>query len=197
MVTEIRQVRDLCHGTPRRREHPGTGHRSWVSVVCRLSNVNTKRRALGAQLAVFRQAAGLNQGQLAKAAFCDRSTVAHIEKGRSRGDERFWTVADECCGANGVLLAGFWAWVAAMQDYEVRAREEQLAQARAKAESLRVAAAPQLLRAADFSGTAGEVAADGKDQLAEQLVKLLCGLVRCNGEETDPSRATPTDALTA
>ncbi|MGH3977320.1 MAG: helix-turn-helix transcriptional regulator, partial [Pseudonocardiaceae bacterium] len=51
------------------------------------------RRALGAQLAVCRQAAGLAQGQLARAAFCDRSTVAHIEKGRSRGDERFWTVA--------------------------------------------------------------------------------------------------------
>jgi hypothetical protein len=43
------------------------------------------RRVLDAQLAAFRLAAGLTQGQLAKAAFCDRSTVAHIEKGRSRG----------------------------------------------------------------------------------------------------------------
>jgi transcriptional regulator with XRE-family HTH domain/tetratricopeptide (TPR) repeat protein len=135
------------------------------------------RRALGAQLAVFRQAAGLTQGQLAKAAFCDRSTVAHIEKGRSRGDERFWTVADECCGANGVLLAGFHAWVAAKHDHEVQIREEQLGQARAKAESLRATAAPQLLREAELTCMAGEVANDGGDQVTEQLVRLLCRLV--------------------
>ncbi|MGQ0717769.1 MAG: helix-turn-helix transcriptional regulator [Pseudonocardiales bacterium] len=135
------------------------------------------RRVLGAQLAAFRQAVGLTQGQLAKAAFCDRSTVAHIEKGRSRGDERFWTVADERCGANGVLLAGFHAWVAAKQDHEVRAWEAQLAQARAKAESLRATPAPQLLGDADMGGVAGEVATNGGDQVAEQLMRLLCGLV--------------------
>ncbi|MGH4006244.1 MAG: helix-turn-helix transcriptional regulator, partial [Pseudonocardiaceae bacterium] len=65
------------------------------------------RRVLGAQLAAFRQSAGLTQGQLAKVTFRDRSTVAHIETGRSRADERFWTVADDRCGADGVLLAGF------------------------------------------------------------------------------------------
>ncbi|MGH3814508.1 MAG: helix-turn-helix domain-containing protein [Pseudonocardiaceae bacterium] len=119
----------------------------------------------------------MTQGQLARAAFCDRSTVAHIEKGRSRGDERFWTVADECCGANGVLLAEFHAWVAAKQDHEVRIREGQLAQARAKAESLRATTAPQLLREAELSGTAGEAATDGRDQVTEQLVRLLCRLV--------------------
>lgn len=134
------------------------------------------RRALGAQLVAFRQAAGLTQGQLAKATFCDRSTVAHIEKGRSRGDERFWAVADERCGADGVLRAGFQAWVAAKQDHEVRISEEQLAQARARAESLR-ATAPQPLHDPDGEDTAREVAADGDDQIAEQLVRLLCGLV--------------------
>lgn len=135
------------------------------------------RRVLGAQLAVFRQAAGLAQGQLAKVTFRDRSTVAHIETGRSRGDERFWTAADERCGADGVLLAGFHAWEAAKQDHEVRTREAQLAQARARAESLRATAAPQLPRDAEVCGTAGEVAADGGDQVTEQLVRLLCGLV--------------------
>jgi transcriptional regulator with XRE-family HTH domain len=135
------------------------------------------RRALGAQLAAFRQAADLSQGQLAKAAFCDRSTVAHIEKGRSRGDERFWTVADENCGADGVLRAGFHAWATAKQDHEVRIREEQLTQARAKAESLRATTAPQLVRDVDSSGTSGEVPADGGNQVAEQFVMLLCRLV--------------------
>jgi hypothetical protein len=33
-----------------------------------------QRRALGARLAAFRQAADLTQGQLAKTAFCDRTT---------------------------------------------------------------------------------------------------------------------------
>lgn len=135
------------------------------------------RRALGAQLAAFRQAAGLTQGQLAKITFCDRSTVAHIEKGRSRGDERFWAVADECCGADGVLRAGFQAWVAAKQDHEVRTSEAQLAQARARAESLRAATAPQPLHDPDGEDTAREVAADGEGRITEQLVRLLCGLV--------------------
>jgi transcriptional regulator with XRE-family HTH domain/tetratricopeptide (TPR) repeat protein len=103
------------------------------------------RRVLGGQLAAFRQATGLSQARLAKATFCDRTSLAHIEKGRSRGDERFWTLADERCGAQGVLLAGFRAWESARQDHEVRAREALLAEARAKAEALRAAAAPQPL----------------------------------------------------
>lgn len=135
------------------------------------------RRVLGAQLAASRQAAGLTQGQLAKATFRDRSTVAHIETGRSRADERFWTLADECCGAGGGLRAGFQAWVAARQDHEVRTREAQLAQAREKAESLRATAAPPVMRAADWSVTAGEEVLDGGDQIAEQLMRLLCELV--------------------
>jgi DNA-binding XRE family transcriptional regulator len=59
------------------------------------------RRALGAQLAAFRQAAELTQGQLAIPAAVDRTTVAHIERGRSRGDQRFWKIVDERCRADG------------------------------------------------------------------------------------------------
>lgn len=97
------------------------------------------RRALGAQLAVFRVAAELTQGQVAQATFCDRTTVAHIEKGRSRGDERFWTIADGFCGADGVLLAAFRTVAAAKQAHEVRIREAQLVESRAKAQQLRLA----------------------------------------------------------
>ncbi|HEY3894256.1 MAG TPA: helix-turn-helix transcriptional regulator [Pseudonocardiaceae bacterium] len=131
------------------------------------------RRVLGAQLAAHRQAAGLTQGQLAKVTFRDRSTVAHIEIGRSRANEQFWRIADERCGAGGALLAGFRAWAAAKQDHEVRARETQLAQARAKAESLRATAAPIPLHVADIP----EVSVGEADQVTEQLVRLLCGLV--------------------
>jgi hypothetical protein len=96
------------------------------------------RRGLGAQLTIFRVAAKLTQGQLGRAACCDRTNVAHIEKGRSRGDERFWTIADELCGAEGSLLAAFHAVSAAKQAHEVQVREAQLAESRAKAQALRL-----------------------------------------------------------
>ena len=96
------------------------------------------RRALGAQLAIFRVVAELTQGQVAQAAFCDRTNVAHIEKGRSRGDERLWTVVDELCSADGALLAAFRLLAAAKQAHEVRIRETQLAESRAKARELRL-----------------------------------------------------------
>ncbi|MGH3823682.1 MAG: helix-turn-helix domain-containing protein [Pseudonocardiaceae bacterium] len=96
------------------------------------------RRALGSQLAVFRAAAELTQDQIARAAFRDRTTVAHIEKGRDRGDERFWTIADELCGADGALLTAFRAVAAAKQAHEIRIREAQLAESRAKAQALQL-----------------------------------------------------------
>jgi transcriptional regulator with XRE-family HTH domain len=92
------------------------------------------RRALGERLAAFRQAANLTQGQLAQAAICDRTTVAHIEKGRSRADERFWQVADATCQADGVLLSAFHEFRTAKVEHEDRAREAELAAHRAKIE---------------------------------------------------------------
>ena len=100
-------------------------------------------------------AAELTQGQLGQAVCCDRTNcdrtnVAHIEKGRSRGDERFWTIADELCGAEGALLAGFHAVSAAKQAHEVQVREAQLAESRAKMQALRLT----LRREADRLGIA-------------------------------------------
>lgn len=103
------------------------------------------RRVLGGQLAAFREAAGLSQGQLAKATFRDRTSVAHIEKGRSRAEERFWKLVDDRCRAQGVLLAGFHAWEAARQDHEVRVREALLAEARAAAQAMRAVPTPPLV----------------------------------------------------
>jgi tetratricopeptide (TPR) repeat protein/DNA-binding XRE family transcriptional regulator len=113
------------------------------------------RRVLGAQLAAFRQAAELSQGQLARVAVVDRTTVAHIEKGRSRGDERFWTVVDAKCRAGGALLAGFHAWEAAKQEHDVRLREAELVRVRARAQELRVTLAPQWFRGADHRAVPG------------------------------------------
>ena len=96
-----------------------------------------RRRVLGAQLATFREAAELTQGRLAKAAHCDRTTLNHIEKGRSRGDERFWEDADKAVHADGALLAAFYEIETAKQEYEQKRQDAHLAEVRAKVDALR------------------------------------------------------------
>lgn len=95
------------------------------------------RRALGVQLATFRQAAELTQGQLAKEAICDRTTVNHIEKGRARADERFWRAVDDACNAGGALIAAYLELETVKAEHEQREREQRLASVRAKAAQLR------------------------------------------------------------
>ena len=95
------------------------------------------RRALGTQLAIFRLAAELTQGQLAKIVVCDRTVIVHIEKGRARGDERFWRVVDEAVGADGALLAGCMELETAKAEHEQGERDKRLATVRAKVAALR------------------------------------------------------------
>lgn len=95
------------------------------------------RRALGTQLATFRQASELTQGQLAKMAICDRTTIVHMEKGRARADERFWRAVDDACDAGGALVAAYLELEAAKAEHEQREREQRLASVRAKAAELR------------------------------------------------------------
>ena len=59
------------------------------------------RRAIGERLVTFRKAADITQGQLAAAAYLDRTTVSHVEKGRARADEAFWQTADRLTEAGG------------------------------------------------------------------------------------------------
>jgi transcriptional regulator with XRE-family HTH domain len=100
-----------------------------------------RRRALGERLADFRRAAGLTQGQLAKSAFCDRTTVAHIEKGRRPADERFWRIVDDVCDTGGALLAEFMELDTAKHALEQRRHAEAIAAARARAVTTRPAPA--------------------------------------------------------
>lgn len=76
--------------------------------------------------------AELTQGQLARLAFCDRTTLVHIEKGRGRADERFWRTVDDACQADGALLAAFVALEAAKVEHEQREREQRLSAVRAR-----------------------------------------------------------------
>ncbi len=116
----------------------------------------------------------MSQGQLAIPTAVDRTTVAHIERGRSRGDERFWKIADKKCHADGALLAGFHAWQAARQDHEVRTREAQLAEARARAELTGGFTAP-LAYLVCLGSLAGKVTAEWRDQVYGQLATFLRG----------------------
>ena len=95
-----------------------------------------QRRALGARLAAFRQAADLTQGQLAKTAFCDRTTSSHIEKGRARADERCRQACDAAARADGALLDACHDLVAAKQAHEQQEQQTRLTQARARAKRL-------------------------------------------------------------
>lgn len=96
------------------------------------------RRALGEQLSTSRQAAELTQAQLARETFCDRTTVAHVEKGRARADERFWKIADRVTNAEGVLLAAFRQLDATKAEDELRTRQASVAEARARAHQFRL-----------------------------------------------------------
>ncbi|SDD93593.1 helix-turn-helix domain-containing protein [Actinokineospora iranica] len=99
--------------------------------------VNLRRR-LGGQLAALRKAASLTQEQLARVTHYDRTSVAHIEKGRYRADEQFWSAVDRKVGANGALLESFRALDAVCQAHRLEAREAELAEARSKALRLRI-----------------------------------------------------------
>ncbi|MBI3685719.1 MAG: helix-turn-helix domain-containing protein [Actinobacteria bacterium] len=65
------------------------------------------RRVLGRQLAKYRQAAGLNQHQLAPYTHYGRSTIANVEVGRQNVPRRFWERADAVLDAGGALTAKY------------------------------------------------------------------------------------------
>jgi DNA-binding XRE family transcriptional regulator len=88
-------------------------------------------------LATFRKAADLTQGQLAAAAYLDRTTVSHVEKGRARADETFWQTADQLTEAGGQLVSAYRQLAAAKHAYEADVRSDELAAVRAEADGLR------------------------------------------------------------
>lgn len=68
------------------------------------------QRELGKQLEAFRRGANVKQDDLATATGYSRSSIANIQAGRQRADERFWRTCDKALGANGALLR---AWMRA------------------------------------------------------------------------------------
>jgi transcriptional regulator with XRE-family HTH domain len=71
------------------------------------SEIAHARRALGRQLAQFRQAAGYTQHQLAPHTLYVRSTIANVEIGRQNVPRDFWQRADAVLAAGGTLTAQY------------------------------------------------------------------------------------------
>lgn len=67
----------------------------------------TARRALGAQLAACREAAGFIQKRLAKEINYHRSSVANVETGRQRVPREFWISCDRVLGTGTALVDGY------------------------------------------------------------------------------------------
>ncbi|MQA15025.1 MAG: helix-turn-helix domain-containing protein [Pseudonocardiaceae bacterium] len=65
------------------------------------------RKALGAQLAELRKAAGLTQDDLGGIVGSSRSTVANVELGYQGTTPRFWRLCDEALSTGGTLRTGF------------------------------------------------------------------------------------------
>ncbi len=71
------------------------------------NDIAAARRALGRQLARYRQAAGLNQHQFAPRTHYGRSTIANVEVGRQNVPRDFWCHCDDLLEAGGALLRGY------------------------------------------------------------------------------------------
>ena len=81
------------------------------------------RRALGAELAAYRRAAGCTQAGLAELTKYSRSTIANVETGRQHVPRELWERADAALRTGGVLATGH-------DELEAAARREHRAAAR-------------------------------------------------------------------
>lgn len=86
------------------------------------SKIEALRLGLGAQLASVRTAAGISQPQLGQALDRTRSFVSKVEHGVRRMPAELWTIADEVCAAQGVLITAHAELVQAEADYRARRR---------------------------------------------------------------------------
>lgn len=99
--------------------------------------ITAQRRELGSQLAAFRHAAGLTQEQLAGRVFVDRTTLAHLERGRGAGTPELWQALDTALDASGALARAYLDLEAARDQHTHQRRSKALSHAHAHANQLR------------------------------------------------------------
>jgi diguanylate cyclase (GGDEF)-like protein len=92
-------------------------------------------QALGQQLRVARERAGLTQMQLAHRTPYARSTIANAERGKYSGKPAFWVACDVATGAEGAIKAGHARIIALIAAAHNRAAWE-TSQARTEADEL-------------------------------------------------------------
>lgn len=90
------------------------------------ANLEVLRSGLDTQLASLRTAAGISQPQLAQALGRTRSFISEVEHGIRRMPAKLWSIADELCGAEGVLFAAHTELTRAEQEYRTRCRTSRL-----------------------------------------------------------------------
>src|SRR5690349_8132191 len=95
--------RTICDNfqTSRREDHPWS---KGGTLMIDPETIAKAKRALGRQLAAYRDAAGLNQHQLAPLVHYGRSTGANVETGRQTCARTFWERCDRTLAAGGILL---------------------------------------------------------------------------------------------
>ncbi len=120
------------------------------------------RRHLGAQLAVYREAAGLTQRQLAEAVDMSRCMISQVESGTRGFSEAVWAVVDAALSTGGVLLAQHGVVANAERDHQAKVRGR-------RSELLHSAAQLQV-------ATTG-LDSVGSD-LAEEIAKMITVLAR-------------------
>jgi DNA-binding XRE family transcriptional regulator len=177
-------------------DRPDTGSVEDDDMARESETIAERRRSLGAQLATFRQAAELTQGQLARVAICDRTTIVHIEKGRARAGERFWRAVDDACNAGGALVAAYLELEAVKAEHERRERGQRLASVRAKAAELRgsVRAGDQEQRPAHSH--AGEPVRRFLSEIIDRLSDAMLAAGGRGSGRHEPAATVDTDVLT-
>lgn len=152
------------------------------------AQVEVLRRGLGARLAVYRTAAGVTQPELGHALGRTRSLVSKVEHGTRAMPAQLWELADQVCGAEGVLVAEYTALAQAEADYRgrCRARRRAVQQAAARTQAKALAASPAPVSSLDVllrNGGDGWPEGGGlvSAGLAEELMAVVTRLVRALG----------------
>lgn len=146
------------------------------------AKIETLRRSLGAQLALYRTAAGVSQPELGRAIGRTRSMVSRIEHGTRVMPEALWRITDEVCRAQGALIAEYHTLAKAEQDYRAQCRttrcQARRSHAQAQLEAL-IASPPRAPQAGGAQVWSTMTGADG--ELAKELMTVIMKVIQSMG----------------
>lgn len=149
------------------------------------ARVETLRRSLGTNLAMYRVAAGVSQPELGRAIGRSRSMISRIEHGTRALPEALWKITDEVCRAQGALIAEHHTLADAERDYRAQCRahhrQVQQNQAQAQVDAHRGASPTSSLRDGSSGGDVWSAMTGVDGELAKELMAVVTKLVRSIG----------------